>query len=182
MKQMGILSTAPAFNDTVATLIGNVWSEYCYTVTNAYALGGHHPFGLSFKGLDVGSDSPMRYPRRLLYLLAHIDEPNKSFNALTSVVRFVFDREKHEGVTPYLRTFDAGDYQFFEIGSHHGVYLCGHPINADMYLSRLRQIEHMIGFLSEIWRVPVEQVILADPEAAQTKCIELKLLFCNPRP
>ena len=181
MNDMRSFQLPTKFSGTIAKLIGNAQLDYCQTVTNARTLGSH-PFGLSFKGLHVGPNASYEYPIRQLYLLAHMDEPDESFKAFTCVVRFLFNLQTHCGQKPYLRTFDAGDYQFFEIGSYHGVYLCGHPIEANAYHCFQQPLEDMFFFLAGFWHVPIERAVIPDQESATLKCSELKLLFCDPCP
>jgi len=164
--------------ETIIALIGDGWETYYQTTGNAPQLGTRHPFGLSFNGLDAKLDVSSSYPQCHQYLLAHIAEPDKTSMALTSVVRFILDRKKHEGLVPYVRTFDTGRYHFFEIGCRHGIYLCGHPIEIDKYRSKRRDILNMLDFLADMWNVHVTESVLKDLEKADEVCKKLKLLFC----
>ena len=173
MNQMSAISLPAKFGKTIATLVGDPRGTYSQMEMNARELSAH-PFGLSLNGLDIRAS----YPKRRLHLLAHFDEPNKSILALTCVVRFVLDLEMHEGHAPYLRTFEAGAYRFFEIGCHHGIYICGHQTKIDECRSQLQAMNDKFDFLSWIWEVAIEAVELTDPATASETCSELKLLFC----
>ena len=164
--------------ETITALIGDGWETYYQTTGSAPQLGTRHPFGLSFNGLEAKLDVSSSYPQCHQYLLAHIDEPDKTCMAMTSIVRFILDRKKHESIVPYVRTFEAGNYHFFEMGCRHGVYLGGHPIEIDEYQSKLRGITNMLDFLAGIWQVDVTESFLDDPAGAGAVCKKLKLLFC----
>jgi hypothetical protein len=163
---------------TITALIGDGWESFYQTITNARELGDHHPFDLSFEALNVKVGVSDCYPQCHQFLLAHIAEPDKTFMAMTSVVRFILDRNRHGGVAPYVRRFQAGGYHFFEMGCRHGVYLCGHPIEIDAYRSKLPEMANMLDFLADMWEVSITPAFIADPAKADHVCKDLKLLFC----